>query len=96
MECLHTMMFVQQTSLECGYQLTRANLKNAPPGRIRVVRYNSSFYPHVGFGYYSDFYLREMIRNWKRKQRVRREKRMALLCCARLPSDTTSHVCTFF
>jgi hypothetical protein len=91
-----TMMFVQQTPWACGYQLTRATLKHAPQGQIRVVRYGSAFYPEKGLGYYSDFYLRELIRKWKRKRRVRLEKRMARLCCARMPSDPTSHICTFF
>lgn len=93
---MQTMMFVQQTPWACGYQLTRNTLKHSPQGQIRVVRYGSSFDPTHGFGYYSDFYLRELIRKWKRKRQVRREKRMALLCCARMPSDITSHICTFF
>ena len=89
------MMFVQQTPWMCGYQLTRATLRHCPEGRIRVVRYGSSFDPVGGRGYYSEFYLRELIRKWKRKQRVRLEKR-ALLCCSRWPSDITSHICNFF
>jgi len=93
---MQTMMFVQQTPWMCGYQLTRATLRHCPEGRIRVVRYGSSFDPVGGRGYYSEFYLRELIRKWKRKQRVRLEKRMALLCCSRWPSDITSHICTFF
>ena len=93
---MYTMMFVQQGVWECGYQLTRANLNKAPEGRIRVVRYGPAFDPICGRGYYSDFYLRELIRNWKRKRRVRLEKRMALLCCARILADATSHVCSFF
>jgi hypothetical protein len=92
-------MFVQQGPWECGYQLTRATLEQCPLGQIRVVRYGPSFDPVNGRGYYTDFYLREMIRNWKRKRRLYTEKRMALLACARIPNwtpDTTSYVCSFF
>jgi len=84
-------MIVQNGLRSNGYQLTHRNFYTCPPGRIRIARYETSFWPERGMGYYGDIYLRGFIRKWKQiaitKKRRQFEKRMMVLCLPNIPSD---------
>jgi len=73
---MHTIMFVEDDSSGIGYQLTRNNLHHAPPGRIRIGRFTTGFVPDYGLGYYSETYLRQLVRAWKHKTLARKQRRL--------------------
>ena len=79
-----TILFIDNGNpFTCGFQLNNKNCFYAPHGRIRLARFNASFAPHKGYGYYGDIYLRMFIRIWKNKivlKRRKLEKKMAMLC----------------
>lgn len=81
---MQTRVFVDILPGSCGFQLCSQNLRFAPPGRLRVARFQTSFNPGLGFGYYGDIYLRRFIRKWRRyvvdKIRKKMEVKMAYLC----------------
>jgi hypothetical protein len=81
---MYTRLFVDTGSpFRCGYQLARYNWFRAPQGKIRIARFENSFSPDEGRGYYGDIYLRQFIRLWKNKtvgKRRRLEKKMTVLC----------------
>ena len=81
---MNVMMFVEVSDRPwgCGFQLSSRVFYRVPPGRIRIARYNESFCPLEGRGYYADTYLRAFVRKWKevtviRKRRIS-ERRSAL------------------
>lgn len=85
-------MFVDDDSSGIGYQLTRKNFTHVPPGRIRIGRFTTGFLPNHGLGYYSETYLRQLVRTWKHKTLLRKQRRLekytTLLCLSdRLPHD---------
>lgn len=88
---MQTMMFVENGLSSNGYQLTHNNCYRCPPGRIRIARYETSFWPDAGLGYYGDIYLRGFIRKWKQivltKKQRQFEKKMTVLCLPDVPSD---------
>ena len=81
---MYTRLFIDTgPPFRCGYQLARYNWLHAPPGRIRIARFENSFSPDEGRGYYADIYLRRFIRLWRNKsvgKRRRLEKKMTVLC----------------
>lgn len=81
---MYTRIFVDTgRPFTCGFQLSRHNWFRAPSGRIRIARFDNSFSPIEGRGYYGDIYLRRFIRIWKNNtvgQRRRMEKKMTVLC----------------
>ena len=90
-------MFVDNSPpFQIGYQLTRNNLKHAPPGRIRVARFTTGFLPDHGLGYYSDTHLRRLVRAWKRVRQRRLEKYTTILCLSnRIPYDLYRYITHF-
>lgn len=85
-------MFVEDDSTGVGYQLTRKNFRRVPPGRIRICRFATGFLPDHGLGYYSETYLRQLVRAWKQKTLARKQERIrakyiAILCLTRVPTD---------
>ncbi len=84
-------MFVEDDSTGVGYQLTRKNFHRAPPGRIRICRFATGFIPDHGLGYYSETYLRQLVRAWKHKTLARKQRRLekytVLWLGPRVPSD---------
>ena len=96
---MHTLLLVENAS--SGFQLARHNFYRVPPGRIRIARYTTAFWPSNGFGYYGDIYLRAFIRKWKyisitRKRRIF-EKKCTLVLSRNTPlvMDTLSVVASF-
>lgn len=69
-------MFVEDDSTGVGYQLTRKNFRRVPPGRIRICRFATGFLPDHGLGYYSETYLRQLVRAWKQKTMERKQRRL--------------------
>jgi len=88
---MYTIMFIDDDSSGIGYQLSRHNFYHAPPGRIRIGRFTTGFIPDHGLGYYSETYLRQLIRAWKHKTLVRKQRRLekytVLWLGNRIPSD---------
>lgn len=99
---MNTVVFIDDGKpFTCGFRLHSNNWFYAPRGRIRLARFNSSFSPNKGYGYYGDIYLRRFIRIWKNKivlKRRKLEKKMALLCISKnknANSDIVKHIMDF-
>lgn len=72
---MNTVVFIDNGKpFTCGFRLHNNNWFYAPRGRIRLARFNSSFSPNKGYGYYGDIYLRRFIRIWKNKIVLKRRK----------------------
>ena len=90
---MRTILFVENknaTNGPCGYQLTKHNFHRVPSGRIHIARFTTGFVPTCGLGYYGDTYFRQLIRNWKHKVVLKKNRRMekvqAALCLYQNPS----------
>ena len=72
---MNTIMFIEpehnKGRMVIGYHLNRYNYlsSNAPKGKIRIARFESSFWPQINRGYYGDIYFSRMIKKWKKKRR---------------------------
>jgi len=82
---MQTLLFIEAVNPRFhGFQLSRKNFNHVPEGRIRIARYDASFDPERGRGYYGDIYFRRFIRRWKNiaviKKRRLMERSVAALC----------------
>jgi hypothetical protein len=72
---MYTRLFIDTgPPFRCGFQLYRYNWIYSPYGRIRIARFENSFSPDEGRGYYGDIYLRRFIRLWKNKTVTKKRK----------------------
>jgi hypothetical protein len=99
---MRTILFVDTgRPFTCGFHLVRHNWLRAPSGRIRIARFENSFSPCDGRGYYGDIYLRRFIRIWKNNtvtKRRRMEKKMIVLCVSKkrvLNEDVLRYIVEF-
>ena len=85
---MNTILFVDnKIPFTCGFRLSSLNWLYAPYGRIRIARFETSFSPNTGYGYYGDIYLKQFIRIWKNKIILKKkrqiEKKMTILCISK-------------
>ncbi len=59
---------------EIHFQLSRGNLHKAPPGKIYIARFDTSFWIEKGMGYYGNVYMNEFIRKCKHKLYLKHRK----------------------
>ena len=72
-----TMIFVDNSApYTIGFQITRRNLHYAPPGKWRIARFSTAFFPTNGLGYYSDIYIRKFLRHWKSRFLLHKKRRL--------------------
>lgn len=100
---MYTVLFIDNGNpFTCGFRLNSFNwFKDIPSGIIRIARFETSFSPDKGHGYYGDIYLKRFIRIWKFKiiqKRRQIEKKMAVLCFSKnniLNKDTIRYIVDF-
>jgi len=56
-----------------AFQLGPHNWFYAPIGRIHIARFENSFNPSQGRGYYGDIYFRMFIRKWKKYVKTKKD-----------------------
>jgi hypothetical protein len=74
---MRTILFIKPyspTSNLVHYQLTRGNLHKAPPGKIYIARFDTSFWIEKGMGYYGNVYMNDFVRRCKHKLYLKRRK----------------------
>ena len=76
---MRTLMFVErpenQARMIVDFQYNRYNYHYAPNGIIRIARFTNSFQVKNNDGYYGEIYMKQFIRNWKRKTYENIERR---------------------
>jgi len=99
---MNTILFIDdKIPFTCGFRLNSLNWLYAPSGRIRVAKFETSFSPHTGQGYYGDIYLRQFIRIWKNKIIMKKrqiEKKMTILCISKkniLNQDVLKYIISY-
>ena len=80
---MKTIMFVEKIEdsgkMIVGFQLDKFNYRNSPPGIIRVARFEVSFCPLQNKGYYSEVYIKKMIKTWKIKNQKKEFRNVMIL-----------------
>ena len=96
---MNTIVFIEQKSGQCGYQLNKKNLLISPPGKIRIARFDTSFWPSRGLGYYSDVYLHLLVRKCKHYALYLKTRKLTInnmyVILSKLNQDTYNYIIEF-